>query len=513
MGNGAGKHESGAEPKDVGVHKVTLDSKLALADQNAAYAPDDQANQTYDDGTVLYDQNYDQNAYDGTVAAGYDSTTQVADAKYDGTEIAASYDESQKNDQYNQENYYDESSTQYDKQIPYENAVVTNTYDENQNIEQIYDNTYDENQNIEQIYDYNVEVTQPSETEIRYPEETTDGSTIPATAFPTDGDDNVLSGEMANDDILTSGADNVNDTADYYESATYDGIETVPVPDGYGDGDVYQEQGEGEGEGVYPEGEEDGTDGDGDGTGMVYDGDGGGEGVIDGEGVVAETETGIEGDDSEVDYASTVPPPVVILSEEEQACVSDMEEREREVEGDPWLPWGELARVGGLDMDMVRTHVNTALGVLDQVSKGDFYTSLIYQLPWAYRLSQLRDAVRACYIHRGDYFDSSPYDDCSGVPRYDKQGMSQWWQDVCRQYEQTQSMLHRKDRGLDSHESRMSSLAVLLDRTQGEGGDRTQLLEGLLERKDEVETEYSNLRARCMAMVSIDGGPTREAVD
>ena len=53
------------------------------------------------------------------------------------------------------------------------------------------------------------------------------------------------------------------------------------------------------------------------------------------------------------------------------------------------------------------------------MSNGDYLTRLLVQLPWAYRMNQLRDAVRDCYVIDGNYFDSSKYDACNDVPRYE----------------------------------------------------------------------------------------------
>ena len=44
-------------------------------------------------------------------------------------------------------------------------------------------------------------------------------------------------------------------------------------------------------------------------------------------------------------------------------------------------------------------------------------------------------------------------------------------------------------------------------------GDDSKLLSGLVERKNQVELELENTRARCLAIVSIDGGPSKVSLD
>jgi hypothetical protein len=43
---------------------------------------------------------------------------------------------------------------------------------------------------------------------------------------------------------------------------------------------------------------------------------------------------------------------------------------------------------------------------------------VVYQLPWAYKMSQLGAAAKDCFLECGQFSDSSKYDDCNGVPRY-----------------------------------------------------------------------------------------------
>ena len=59
-------------------------------------------------------------------------------------------------------------------------------------------------------------------------------------------------------------------------------------------------------------------------------------------------------------------------------------------------------------------------------------------------------------------------------------------------------LLSRKEKGLDSLQSRMQELEELTNQA-----NKAALLAGLMGRKDEVETEFTNLRSRYMSTMNI----------
>lgn len=121
-----------------------------------------------------------------------------------------------------------------------------------------------------------------------------------------------------------------------------------------------------------------------------------------------------------------------------------MQQRADRIRTDKLAAWKELADEGKLDVHLVEQRVAAADDVISQVSQGLYdpqvrrstvalyYTlqfgvcithkclpiQVVYQLPWAYKMSQLGAAVKDCFLECGQFSDSSKYDDCNGVPRY-----------------------------------------------------------------------------------------------
>ena len=96
-----------------------------------------------------------------------------------------------------------------------------------------------------------------------------------------------------------------------------------------------------------------------------------------------------------------------------------MEERKEKVKEDPIAPWEDLSEKAKINMDTLQEHVAEAQAVVKEVAAGKCTPELLYQLPWAYKVQQLHEAVQDCYLNMGDIYDSSKYDNCNGVPRYE----------------------------------------------------------------------------------------------
>lgn len=192
----------------------------------------------------------------------------------------------------------------------------------------------------------------------------------------------------------------------------------------------------------------------------------------------------------------------------EAAWAARAAEKLAELEQDVWAAWREFATIANLDLDNIQLLATTALSVLDQVSNGDFRKKLLYQLPWSYRFHQLKDAVRQCYLESGSYYDSSKYDACNDVPRYEAEGMVEWWTDLCTQWEAVKAMVSDMEAGKTSFASDLDALEALSDSKTEE-----ELVSALEQRIHTVEEELTNLRSRCLAMVSVEGGPSRESIE
>mmetsp|Transcript_14423 Transcript_14423/g.21668 ORF Transcript_14423/g.21668 Transcript_14423/m.21668 type:complete len:1392 (+) Transcript_14423:58-4233(+) len=187
-----------------------------------------------------------------------------------------------------------------------------------------------------------------------------------------------------------------------------------------------------------------------------------------------------------------------------------MEERKEELKADPFAHWKELSRVGKIDYLTVEEHVIESTDVVAEVSQGSFEPELLYKLPWAYKVQQLGAAVKACYLEVGDMFDSSKYDNCNDVPRYDDGGLVMWWSDLEEMHMAVNIVI---DSGVVGQEAEHYSEEMKKLQEIASTGNEEDMLEGFLARKIQVDNELTSLRARCFAAVCMDNGPTREQLD
>lgn len=211
-------------------------------------------------------------------------------------------------------------------------------------------------------------------------------------------------------------------------------------------------------------------------------------------------------------------------------------EEEKEVE--PLVAWGKMAEVADIDIYVIETDVVAAKNVLTDVSQGVYFDDLIYQLSWAYRMSQLEGAIRDCFKRNGDWFDSSPYDNCDGVPRYENSGLVEWWEDLRIQrlvlednlkstaghkrffndelfVHSTSTTAPSSTAGVTASASESSKVSLsesLAIDINSISEDDANLLTTLIQRKNEVVTQLENVTARVLAIVSVEGGPTKESI-
>ena len=173
--------------------------------------------------------------------------------------------------------------------------------------------------------------------------------------------------------------------------------------------------------------------------------------------------------------------------------------------------WSALAAVASESLPLIEKDVAMAKDVLAQVSGGCYLDDLIFQLTWSYRVAQLELAVKECFRIKGNFRDSSPYDNCKGVRRYSTGGLVEWWEDLKNQRLEIDAALSSADHnrvfgdttGLFRAEekSRQALEETILT------GDPSGILQGLLQRKHEIELELDNDTAQMIAIVSIEGPP------
>lgn len=187
-----------------------------------------------------------------------------------------------------------------------------------------------------------------------------------------------------------------------------------------------------------------------------------------------------------------------------------MEERKEKVKTNPVAPWEDLSQKAKINMDTLQEHVAEAQAIVKEVAAGKCTPELLYQLPWAYKVQQLNEAVQDCYVNMGDIYDSSKYDNCNGVPRYEDGGLVAWWEDLEEMHFEVTSVI---ESGLVGQES--EKYMEEMKKLQGIAamGNEDELIEGFLARKIEVNKELDDLRARCFAAVCVEGGPKRESLD
>lgn len=131
--------------------------------------------------------------------------------------------------------------------------------------------------------------------------------------------------------------------------------------------------------------------------------------------------------------------------------------------------------------------------VVAEVSQGSFEPELLYKLPWAYKVQQLSAAVKESYLQVGDMFDSSKYDNCNDVPRYDDGGLVSWWSDLEDLHLSVNMVI---DSGVVGQESERYTEEMKKLQAIATSGNEEEMLEGFLARRIEVEKELDSLRAR-----------------
>ena len=202
---------------------------------------------------------------------------------------------------------------------------------------------------------------------------------------------------------------------------------------------------------------------------------------------------------------------------EEEAGV-DVDNDTPEVAAVPELPatvdddtlWNALAQVAEVEVYSVKSDAELSHTILHEVANGSYFPELIYQVGWAYKFNLLKEAATACYLTGGSFLDSSLYDNCDGTPRYEIAGFVEWLGDLQRQGVALRETI--KSGALEDKLAQSTNDYALLERLSL-SGDEAKLIEGIVLRKKQVDTDLDNYRSRVMAIVSVDGGPSREALD
>jgi hypothetical protein len=151
-----------------------------------------------------------------------------------------------------------------------------------------------------------------------------------------------------------------------------------------------------------------------------------------------------------------------------------------------------------LNIADIETDVNLANEILVQVAEGYYLEELILQLPWAYQIHQFEGAVKDCSKYSGNFLDSSKYDNCDGIPRYENEGLVEWWKDlkVRRNILNEQLSLRSGMKGSENLFFENQKSAYFQLEQLAVSGDDAKLLAALIERKVFVEAELEKYRAR-----------------
>ena len=107
--------------------------------------------------------------------------------------------------------------------------------------------------------------------------------------------------------------------------------------------------------------------------------------------------------------------------------------------------------------------------------------------------------------------DSSRYDNCDGIPRFETSGFIEWFEYTEETYSAARSMLSSSSSGEDEEERIRKQLELLESVIRN--GSNKELYEVLSTRLDELTRETEMVQSRCFAIVSVEGGPTKEALD
>jgi hypothetical protein len=172
-----------------------------------------------------------------------------------------------------------------------------------------------------------------------------------------------------------------------------------------------------------------------------------------------------------------------------------------------------------------------AKDILQEVSNGSYLSRSLLQLPWAYKFTLFEGAFTARYTKylstgassgdTAELLDSSDYDNCDGTPRYAQRGFYDWARDIVTQRRElvdqinAQNLLPGDDDSADSYYLYQQAMQNDYQRMQllANVGDDSNLLSALLDRKLKVSSEIQTYQSRVLAIVCVDGGPSREALD
>jgi hypothetical protein len=156
--------------------------------------------------------------------------------------------------------------------------------------------------------------------------------------------------------------------------------------------------------------------------------------------------------------------------------------------------WEALAQTASMDPYTIKADSEMAINVLQEVANGLYLKELIIKLGWAYKFNLLKNAARACYLSGGNFLDSSQYDNCDGTPRYDQMGFVEWLEDLQKQRAELMEAIRMGN--LNIAEEPEDQAAEEYARLASLSGDDAKLLEGIMLRRKQVETELDNYRSR-----------------
>ncbi len=165
-----------------------------------------------------------------------------------------------------------------------------------------------------------------------------------------------------------------------------------------------------------------------------------------------------------------------------------------------------LAKVGKLNATVLANNSAAACRIVTTISEATYLAADLYQLGWAYKFSVFEDAAIDCYLSRIDFFDSSKYDNCDGIPRFDKGGFVQWASELNIQREKI-----LEEMKVDGWEEKLSS-SSLTEQSESDyakltdmvlSGDDKSFIDGLREREKQVSMLLQNLQSRYVVVTKM----------
>lgn len=120
-------------------------------------------------------------------------------------------------------------------------------------------------------------------------------------------------------------------------------------------------------------------------------------------------------------------------------------------------------------------------------------------------------ALVDCYKRGGDFSDSSRYDNCDGIPKFESSGFLGWFEYTEEAYSSAKAIINSSVSEEEEEEKNRKQLEVL--ESVIKTGSNKELYDVLSSRLEQLTRETEMMQSRCFALVSVEGGPSKEGLD